>query len=55
MLLAFKYEMDPEVRASDQSKPYTKEQLKDQAAWVKKLLKVIPLGVLYRKNWKDVK
>jgi len=55
VMMAWRYEIQPEVRAGKRIAPYTDEQLLDLHKWVCKVSKVIPLGVLYRRSWKDVK
>ncbi len=55
ILLGFKYESSNEFREGMRLKAYTAEQRITVNSWLREMTRIIPLGVLYRRNWKDVK
>ncbi len=54
ILLGFKHETSNEFRDGMRLTPYTAVQRITVNSWLREMVRIIPLGVLYRRNWKDV-
>ncbi len=54
ILLGFKHETSNEFREGMRLPPYTATQRITVNSWIREMARIIPFGVLYRRNWKDV-